>query len=78
MARVIKTLAMLDPNISCDRCGTPLSLSSMKCPGCRAFSIGFLKSLNQGLRKRSAGGVIFLVIVAVLAALFYAWNDAST
>lgn len=78
MARVINSLAMLDPNISCDRCGTPLSLASMKCPGCKAFSIGFLKSLNQGLRQRSAGGVIFLVVVAVLAALLYAWHDATT
>jgi hypothetical protein len=68
---------MLDRNISCNRCGTPLSLGSFRCPSCRASGIGFLQALGQGLRKKSAGGAVFAAVCLVVGALIYAWYDAD-
>ncbi len=68
---------MIDRNISCNLCGTPLSLGSMRCPSCKAPGIGLLRALSQGMRKKSAGGAVFFAILLVLGALIYAWYDSE-
>ncbi len=68
---------MLDRNISCNLCGTPLTLGSLRCPSCRAPGIGFLRALGQGMRRKSAGGAVFVAICLVVGALIYAWYDAN-
>jgi hypothetical protein len=69
---------MLDRDLTCNRCGNPLKITNFRCPSCRSLEFGILKSLSQTLKRKSAGWVIFLVILGVVIALIYAWNDAAS